>query len=99
MRVAGSPLHPWPLAAHTGWRVTRGPAGEHNPEMGNVYLVFDYHPYDLHGVIERMHGHLTLQHIRSFMKQLLEGVHFAHVNNVLHRDLKSALPPADRPGS
>lgn len=31
---------------------------------------------------------LTEMHIRSYTKQLLEGVNFLHTNKILHRDIK-----------
>jgi serine/threonine protein kinase len=56
---------------------------------GSVYLVFEYLEYDLTGLLKGDIGvTLTPMHIKCYMKQLLEGVHTAHKNNILHRDIK-----------
>ena len=34
---------------------------------------------------------LTEMHIRSYTKQLLEGVNFLHLNKILHRDIKGTV--------
>ena len=57
---------------------------------GDVFMVFDYGEYDLSGILQSRDVVLTKAHIKSYTRQLLEGIHFMHKNMILHRDLKSA---------
>ena len=57
---------------------------------GDVFMVFEYVDYDLSGILKSSDVNLTSAHIRSFAKQLLEGVHYLHKNKILHRDIKAA---------
>ena len=57
---------------------------------GDVFMVFEYVDYDLSGILKSSDVVLTKAHIKSFTKQLLEGVHYLHKNMILHRDIKSA---------
>lgn len=56
----------------------------------NVFMVFEYHEYDLTGILETSEIKLTQDHIKSWSQQLLNGVHYMHVNQIIHRDLKSS---------
>lgn len=56
----------------------------------NVFMVMEYCEYDLTGIIETPEIKLTQDHIKSWSNQLLQGTHYMHVNNILHRDLKAS---------
>lgn len=56
----------------------------------NVYMVFEYHAYDLTGILQSPEIRLTQDHIKSWSRQLLLGTHCMHVNKIIHRDLKSS---------
>lgn len=57
---------------------------------GDVFIVFEYVDYDLYGVLKSPSAKMTNVHIKSYMKQLLSGMHYMHAKGVLHRDIKSA---------
>lgn len=57
---------------------------------GDVFIVFEYVDYDLYGVLKSPSAKMTSVHIKSYMKQLLSGMHYMHAKGVLHRDIKSA---------
>lgn len=56
----------------------------------NVFMVFEYHEYDLTGILKTNEIRLTQDHIKSWAYQLLSGIHYMHVNKVIHRDLKAS---------
>jgi cyclin-dependent kinase 12/13 len=56
----------------------------------NVFMVFEYLEFDLTGIIETPEIKITQDHIKSWSKQLLKGVHYMHTNKIIHRDLKSS---------
>lgn len=56
--------------------------------IGAFYLVFEYMDHDLMGLLESGLVHFSEDHIKSFMKQLMEGLDYCHKKNFLHRDIK-----------
>lgn len=61
-------------------------------------MVFEYMEFDLTGILETPSIRLTQDHIKSWSMQLLTGVHFMHVNKVIHRDLKASNLLINRKG-
>lgn len=57
-------------------------------DRGEFYLVFEYMDHDLFGLLDSGLLELNNLQIASFMKQLLEGLHYCHSKNFLHRDIK-----------
>uniref|UniRef100_UPI00358EEB70 cyclin-dependent kinase 12-like isoform X2 n=1 Tax=Myxine glutinosa TaxID=7769 RepID=UPI00358EEB70 len=57
-------------------------------DKGAFYLVFDYMDHDLMGLLESGLVNFNEEHIKSFMKQLMEGLNYCHRRNFLHRDIK-----------
>nr|XP_023656085.1 cyclin-dependent kinase 13-like isoform X1 [Paramormyrops kingsleyae] len=57
-------------------------------DKGAFYLVFEYMDHDLMGLLESGLVHFNENHIRSFMRQLMEGLEYCHKKNFLHRDIK-----------
>ncbi|OAD02000.1 Cdk1/5 group protein [Mucor lusitanicus CBS 277.49] len=54
-----------------------------------IYLVFDFYEVDLRKYMDTLkRPGLTAKHIKSFMHQLLRGLHYCHSHRILHRDLK-----------
>lgn len=65
-------------------------------QPGELYLVFEFVAHDLKTFLDRnqsssdvsrRHG-LEPRTVRSFMRQIMEGVGFCHTYRILHRDLK-----------
>ncbi|KAI8636593.1 kinase-like domain-containing protein [Parasitella parasitica] len=64
-----------------------------------IYLVFDFSEVDLRKYMDTMkRPGLTANHIKSFMHQLLRGLHYCHSHRILHRDLKPQNLLIDRHG-
>jgi serine/threonine protein kinase len=57
---------------------------DENDKPGSTYLVFEYLPYDLAGLIESGMD-FTHDHIRWYALQLLRGIKYMHANDFVHR--------------
>uniref|UniRef100_A0A3B0MU24 Cyclin-dependent kinase 2 homolog n=1 Tax=Theileria annulata TaxID=5874 RepID=A0A3B0MU24_THEAN len=77
----------------------------------NVWMVFEYLPFDLSGYIEALKDPrekydkltrpsvwLSIGEIKTIMRQLFRALNYCHNNNVLHRDLKTANLLMDQDG-
>ncbi|KAK6138267.1 hypothetical protein DH2020_028014 [Rehmannia glutinosa] len=59
-----------------------------NKYRGGIYMVFEYMDHDLTGLADRPGMRFSVPQIKCYMRQLLTGLHYCHVNQVLHRDIK-----------
>ncbi|XP_074598158.1 cyclin-dependent kinase 12 isoform X2 [Brevipalpus obovatus] len=57
-------------------------------DKGAFYLVFEYMDHDLMGLLESGLVEFNEANIAHTMRQLIDGLHFCHKNNFLHRDIK-----------
>ncbi|GBG74215.1 hypothetical protein CBR_g17928 [Chara braunii] len=67
-------------------------------EKGSIYMVFEYMDHDLKGLADRPGMRFSIPQIKCYMKQLLKGLHYCHVNGVLHRDIKASNLLIDNKG-
>uniref|UniRef100_F1KZW2 Cell division protein kinase 9 n=1 Tax=Ascaris suum TaxID=6253 RepID=F1KZW2_ASCSU len=65
-------------------------ASSHNRERSTFYLVFSFCEHDLAGLLSNSNVRLSLVHIKTLMKHLLEGLYQIHYAKILHRDMKAA---------
>ncbi|KAL5706950.1 [pyruvate dehydrogenase (acetyl-transferring)] kinase [Ranunculus cassubicifolius] len=70
-----------------------------NKYKGSIYMVFEYMDHDLAGLSGRPGMRFTVPQIKCYMKQLLMGLHYCHVNQVLHRDIKGSNLLIDNQGN
>ncbi|KAK2980250.1 hypothetical protein RJ640_008918, partial [Escallonia rubra] len=66
---------------------------------GSIYMVFEYMDHDLTGLADRPGMRFSIPQIKWYMKQLLTGLHYCHVNQVLHRDIKGSNLLIDNEGN
>ncbi|XP_059641472.1 cyclin-dependent kinase C-1-like isoform X2 [Cornus florida] len=69
-----------------------------NKYKGSIYMVFEYMDHDLTGLADRPGLRFTVAQIKCYMRQLLTGLHYCHVNQVLHRDIKGSNLLIDNKG-
>eukprot|EP00253_Pinus_taeda_P016678 PITA_16678 len=69
-----------------------------NKYNGSIYMVFEYMDHDLTGLAERPGMRFSVPQIKCYMKQLLIGLHYCHINQVLHRDIKGSNMLIDNNG-
>ncbi|XLT00270.1 hypothetical protein HN51_049621 [Arachis hypogaea] len=70
-----------------------------NKYKGGVYMVFEYMDHDLTGLADCPGMRFTVPQIKCYMRQLLTGLHYCHVNQVLHRDIKGSNLLMDNEGN
>ncbi|KAJ1889981.1 serine/threonine protein kinase, CMGC, CDC2/CDK sub, partial [Coemansia sp. IMI 209127] len=67
---------------------------KHEPNVSgavpSVYMVFPYMEHDLTGLLENPKIHLRPEHIKLYLRQLLEGTAYLHASRVMHRDMKAS---------
>ncbi|XP_050368902.1 cyclin-dependent kinase C-1-like [Argentina anserina] len=65
---------------------------QNNQVLGDcgIYMVFEYMEHDLTGLVNRQGARFSVPQVKCYMKQLLMGLHYCHLNGVLHRDIKSS---------
>lgn len=63
-----------------------------------LFLVFEYLDLDLKKYIDNTRQPLSTALIRSYMKQLVEGLAYLHTHTILHRDLKPQNLLIDKEG-
>ncbi|KAL8479984.1 hypothetical protein ACS0TY_026793 [Phlomoides rotata] len=62
-------------------------------------MVFEYMDHDLTGLADRPGMRFSVPQIKCYMRQLLTGLHYCHVNQVLHRDIKGSNLLIDNEGN
>ncbi|KAL8161063.1 hypothetical protein V2J09_012552, partial [Rumex salicifolius] len=83
---------------------------DNNKYKGGIYMVFEYMDHDLTGLADRPGMRFSIPQIKvelilksvynyCYMKQLLTGLHYCHVNQVLHRDIKGSNLLIDNEGN
>nr|GEZ59453.1 cyclin-dependent kinase C-1-like [Tanacetum cinerariifolium] len=82
-----------------------GPEGDEHVKSGghrykgSIYMVFEYMDHDLTGLADRPGMQFSIPQIKCYMRQLLTGLHYCHVNQVLHRDIKGSNLLIDNEGN
>ncbi|KAJ8619179.1 hypothetical protein MRB53_015365 [Persea americana] len=77
----------------------QGRSADGNKYKGSIYMVFEYMDHDLTGLADRPGMRFSVPQIKCYMRQLLTGLHYCHVNQVLHRDIKGSNLLIDNEGN
>ncbi|RDX73795.1 Cyclin-dependent kinase C-1, partial [Mucuna pruriens] len=80
-------------------KMNRGGQANGRKYKGGIYMVFEYMDHDLTGLADRPGMRFTVPQIKCYMRQLLTGLHYCHVNQVLHRDIKGSNLLIDNEGN
>lgn len=87
------------IVTSTGPEKDEQPAPDGNKYRGGIYMVFEYMDHDLTGLADRPGMRFSVPQIKCYMRQLLTGLHYCHVNQVLHRDIKGSNLLIDNEGN
>lgn len=68
-------------------------------ETNCPFMIFEYVPFDLAGLINHHTFHLTAAHKKDLAKQMYEGIIWLHSQGILHRDIKAANILVEKTGS
>src|SRR3989338_2580501 len=79
--------------------VVSDPTKKAATDLSKLYLVFEFLDYDLRKYMDGQRGRgMGAMLCKSYLYQLLQGIHFCHSHRVLHRDLKPQNLLIDRNG-
>jgi len=67
-------------------------------EKNEPYMIFEYVPFDLAGLINHTSFQLSAAHKKDLGKQMYEGIIWLHSQGILHRDIKAANILVDKTG-
>ncbi|CAB3369542.1 Hypothetical predicted protein [Cloeon dipterum] len=60
----------------------------HVPPMKKLYMVFEFLDMDMKKFLDCVGMAVPTKVVRSFVRQMTEGIRYCHINRILHRDLK-----------